>query len=438
MKKTECVVFWFRRDIRLHDNHGFYKALNSGYAVIPLFIFDRHILDPLPQDDARVEFIHKALTDLKNKIRNYKSDIDIRYGFPETIWKELITEYKIKAVYTNNDYEPYAKKRDNEIEAFLKDKNIPFYRFKDHVLFEEKEIVKPDGNPYTIFTPYSRTWKKNLTPQEYTAYKSEDCLNSLFPFHTHNIPSLQSLGFQHSPLTPSIAYTIPSECIAHYDKTRDDLEHQKGTSKSGIYLRFGIISIRELLTEALQKNEIFVNELIWRDFYQMILSHFPHVTKGAFKKKYDHILWENNKEWFVRWCEGRTGYPLVDAGMRELNTTGFMHNRARMVTASFLCKHLLIHWQWGERYFAQKLLDFDLASNNGGWQWAAGTGCDAAPYFRVFNPEAQQKKFDPEKKYIHRWVEEYGTHKYPKPMVDHNQARIKAIETYKKSLFSFS
>lgn len=431
--KSAVNIFWFRRDLRLHDNAGLYHALRSGKPVVPVFIFDTNILGELEDKaDRRVEFIHLALQEIQQELIKYGSTLDVKYGEPLAIYKELASEYTIEAVYTNHDYEPYATKRDAAIEQLLKLKGISFNMFKDQVILEKGEVLKDDGKPYTVFTPYSRRWKTTLTPFHLTSYSTEKYISNFFKQATRQIISLEKMGFKASGISfPPKSWK--SEIIKRYKEQRD-IPSIEGTSRLSVHLRFGTISIRELAREAGALNESFLNELIWRDFYHMILWHFPRVVGHAFKPEYDRIKWRNNETEFAAWCEGRTGYPIVDAGMRELNATGFMHNRVRMIVASFLTKHLLIDWRWGEAYFAKKLLDFDLAANNGGWQWAAGSGCDAAPYFRVFNPYLQTKKFDPDLKYIRKWVPEFEELTYPRPIVEHEVARKRCLETYAVAL----
>lgn len=430
--KTKINIFWHRRDIRLQDNHGLFEALAGDFPVLPLFIFDRDILDKLEdENDRRVTFIHEALKELKGELKERDADIEVRYGFPEAIWKELLEEFDVQAVFTNEDYEPYAVKRDSEVEGILKQKGIPFHRFKDSVLMSGEEVLKDDGKPYTVYTPYSKKWKKFANQHTYAKYPSEDQDNFLKNCDC-NLPSLHSMGFEKADVDfPS--RTVRDDLLANYHKTRD-LPAMRGTSRLGVHLRFGTISVRALARRAKELNVTFLGELIWRDFYQMILHHFPYVAEAAFREKYERIEWLNDEDQFDRWKEGKTGYPLVDAGMRELLKTGYMHNRVRMVVASFLTKHLLIDWRWGEAWFARLLLDFDLASNNGGWQWAAGCGTDAAPYFRVFNPASQAKKFDPNSEYIKKWVPEFGYDDYPEPIIDHKFARERALSTYKAAL----
>ena len=427
-------LFWFRRDLRLQDNAGLYHALRSGLPVQPMFIFDRQILDRLSnRADARLTFIYQQLVQIDQELQAQGSSLVVYYGDPETLWPAIIEEHSPQAVYTNHDYEPYARQRDEKVSALLLAKGIPFHTYKDQVIFERDEVCKEDGLPYTVFTPYSRKWRARLEQYPLTFFPSEKHLSALFPSKEKWFRiTLQDMGFSPTALElpPRL---IPLQIIKQYHAQRD-LPAVRGTSRLGIHLRFGTLSVRRLLEQALPLNSVFVNELIWRDFYQMILWHYPHLTDTSFRPAYDRIAWENNEAQFEAWCSGTTGYPLVDAGMRELNATGFMHNRVRMVTASFLTKHLLIDWRWGERYFAEQLLDFDLAANVGGWQWAAGCGTDAAPYFRVFNPALQAAKFDSGNNYIRKWVPEWGTPAYSEPIVVHEKARLRAIATYKKAL----
>lgn len=428
----KITIFWFRRDLRLEDNTGLYYALQQEENVLPLFIFDKKILDKLEdKSDARVDFIHQQILSIHQELANKGSSMVIKYGNPEEIFQELAEEYDIQSVYTNRDYEPYAKERDQKIEKILKEKNIPFLTFKDQVIFEPGEILNGSGEFYKVFTPFSRVWL-----DKFNRTKTLLLLDLQWKrlFSTHPLPaiSLEEMGFEKSILdTPS--RNADEAIISHYSQTRN-FPSQNGTSRLGIHLRFGTISVRKLALIAAQLNDTFLNELIWREFYMMILAYNPQVVDRAFKPQYDQIPWRDNEAEFEAWCKGKTGYPIVDAGMRELNATGYMHNRVRMIVASFLTKHLLIDWRWGEAYFAKKLLDFELASNNGGWQWAAGTGTDAQPYFRIFNPESQTEKFDKELKYIKKWIPEFGTSKYPEPIVDHKFARQRALDTYKKAL----
>ncbi|HKL32587.1 MAG TPA: deoxyribodipyrimidine photo-lyase [Tangfeifania sp.] len=430
---NKIVVFWFRRDLRLNDNHGLQEALGAGLPVLPVFIFDTEILEKLSsKTDARVAFIHSEIKRLKKETEALESSVKIFHSTPFEAFEKLLNEFEVAAVYANKDYEPSAIERDKKIGEYLKENEVEYRLFKDHVIFEENEVLKDNDEPYTVFTPYSKKWKQSLDENPVPHYASEEKLEGLMKIKPFVLPPLKEIGFEESPLEiPSRG--VSDEVIANYEKTRD-FPAEEGTTRLGIHLRFGTVSIRELVKRAKNLSGTFLNELIWRDFYIAILWHFPHVVNRSFKKKYDSINWRNSEKEFERWCNGKTGYPMVDAGMRELNETGFMHNRVRMVTASFLTKHLLIDWRWGEAYFAEKLLDYELASNNGNWQWAAGSGCDAAPYFRIFNPENQQKKFDPKNKYVMKWVPEIGMKRYPEPVVEHKEARERALKRYKDAL----
>ena len=441
--------FWFRRDLRLEDNAGLYHALKGDRPVQPVFIFDRNILDKLKaKDDARVTLIYDAIIEMDRQLRGMGSALWVYYGYPLEIWKQLSEAHDIGTLYTNRDYEPYAKQRDEAVEAILTTQGAQLKTFKDHVLFEYDEVLKKDGNPYTVFTPYSKTWKAQLEtdmrqvnpPDDGEAYsyffQSYPTLKYKSNFHQtepRDIPTLEDMGFMRTDV-PIPDTTVPISTIKHYNERRNYPGTGGSTSRLGPHYRFGTVSIREKARKAQRLNATYLNELIWRDFYSQIMTNFPHVVDEPFRGKYDYIEWRNDEAEFEKWCKGETGYPIVDAGMRELNTIGYMHNRVRMITASFLTKHLLIDWRWGEQYFAEKLLDYELASNNGGWQWAAGCGTDAAPYFRVFNPYSQQKKFDKDFTYIKRWVPEYGTDAYPEPMVDHKEARERCLTTYKAGL----
>lgn len=436
MKKMErsTVLFWHRRDLRIEDNAGLFKALKSGFRVQPVFIFDTEILGKLRPDDQRLHFIHQEITQLQAAYRTAGAELCVIAGNPVEKIPELVQKYQAAAVYTNRDYEPYALQRDKTIHAKLQQSGIELIGAKDHVIFEKNEVVKPDGSPYTVFTPYMRRWKENYTDFYGSSYPVEKYIHALQTSDARcEIPSLKLLGFTERQWVDFPRRELNVSTVSRYHETRD-IPAVLGTSRLSLHLRFGTVSIRELVRKASGLNEKYLNELIWRDFYQMILFHFPHTVQSAFKPEYDRISWENNEAHFQAWCEGKTGFPLVDAGMRELNATGYMHNRVRMVTASFLTKHLLIDWRWGERYFAEKLLDFDLASNVGGWQWAAGCGCDAAPYFRVFNPTAQQQKFDPDYSYIRKWVPEFDSNQYRRPIVDHAFARERVLRRYKEAL----
>ncbi|MBW6478216.1 MAG: DNA photolyase family protein [Bacteroidales bacterium] len=431
-KKTPVNIFWFRRDLRLSDNKGLYFALKDSDNVVPLFIFDTDITDSLPDNDARVEFIHNSLSKMQNELREKQSNMLVFKGKPIDVFKIITDDYQIKAVYCNKDHEPYSIERDEKIRKFLDSKNIEFHSFLDHLLFDKDEVLKNDGTLYHVFTPYARKCREVITTDHFKLYPSEDLLKNFKPIEDVKFPDLKDIGFKPSQIE------FPEKenkggIIETYDKTRD-YPFQEGTTRLGVHLRFGTISLRQLAKKALEKNDTYFNELLWREFYAMILWHYPKVVNRSFKPEYDNIEWINDKQQFERWKEGMTGYPMVDAGMRQLAQTGYMHNRVRMITASFLTKHLLIDWRWGEAWFAEKLLDFELSNNNGGWQWSAGSGCDAAPYFRIFNPESQQKKFDPENKYVKNWIPELDSDKYPKPIIDHKEARERCLKVFKKAL----
>lgn len=427
MNDKEISIFWFRRDLRLEDNIGLDAALESGLPVLPIFIFDDDILEDLPKNDARVSFIYKSLKNIHLKLKNKNSSLLIKKGKIAEIWQKLITEFNVKKVFYNRDYEPYAIKRDQEISDLLISNNIEVSNFKDQVLFEKDDVLKPDGNPYTVYTPYKNKWLEKFKNASLDNVKIKTLnWNQFFKYETL-FPSLETIGFVKSKQK---VHSPNLNVISDYDKNRD-FPAKNGTSYLSPHLRFGTISIRKLVVMANKKNAVFLSELIWREFFMQILFHFPKVVTNNFRAKYDGIKWRESQADFKRWCDGTTGYALVDAGMRELNETGYMHNRVRMVTASFLCKHLLIDWKWGEAYFAEKLLDYELSSNNGNWQWAAGTGCDAAPYFRIFNPTTQLKKFDKDLKYTRKWIPEFDFG-YPEPMVEHKFARERALEGYKE------
>lgn len=427
-------IFWFRRDLRLTDNAGLYHALKSNNPVLPIFIFDRNILDKLTdKTDRRVGFIHEALEEMQSALIKIGSSFNFFYKTPVEAFEKLLQDYKIEKVFTNHDYDPYAIQRDESINVLLKTKGISFHTFKDQVIFEKDEVIKDDGKPYTVFTPYSRKWKSVVNDFHFKSYPSEKYFKNFYRQPVQTMLSLHSMGFKSVEFSFP-AKTLQEELVKKYQEQRD-FPAIDGTSKLSVHFRFGTVSIRQIAQQCRGLSETFLNELIWRDFYQMILWHFPQVGKGkAFKPAYDNIEWRRDVGEFEKWCQGQTGYPIVDAGMRELNVTGFMHNRVRMIVASFLTKHLLLDWRLGEAYFADKLLDYDLAANNGGWQWAAGSGCDAAPYFRIFNPYLQTKKFDPKLEYINKWVPELNELHYPKPIVVHEYARKRCLEVYAKAL----
>ncbi|MGA0233162.1 MAG: cryptochrome/photolyase family protein [Saprospiraceae bacterium] len=440
---NECpiTIFWFRRDLRLHDNAALFHALKENKKVQCIFIFDKNILDDLKDSkDVRVAFIHDTLSEIKQTLNSYGADLWVFHDTALDAWQKILSQNNVDKIYFNRDYEPYALNRDQELNILAESMNIDVCTYKDHVVFESHEVLKDDGNPYVVFTPYKRKWMSLLESGRLEnnydvlkAFKCEDYLSNLNPVdEPMAFISLGAMGFEKTNIAIPSKEVSQSLIKEYGDKRNFPAIH--GTSRLGVHYRFGTVSIREKAAKAIGLSETYLNELIWRDFYSQILHHFPHIVKESFRKKYDNIDWRNNKEEFEAWCQGKTGYPIVDAGMRELNTTGYMHNRVRMIAASFLTKHLLIDWRWGEAYFAQKLLDYDLASNNGGWQWASGSGTDAAPYFRIFNPWTQQDKFDKHKAYIKNWIPEYGTPQYPQPIVDHKEARERCLKTYKEAL----
>jgi deoxyribodipyrimidine photo-lyase len=424
-------IFWFRRDLRLDDNKALFEALSNA-ATLPVFIFDKNILSELPKDDARVTFISALLDNIQAILKQNHKSLAVFHDDPIHVFKKLVAENaEINAVYTNHDYEPYAQKRDAEVGAFLKSKNIAFHTFKDQVIFEKEDVIKEDGKPYVVFTPYSKKWKENFNEKLTESFPSEKKLAEIVQ-HSYPYLSLKDIGFEASGIKVA-DYNISSALIENYAETRN-FPGIEGTSHLSPHLRFGAVSIRKIVKTALKhRKETFLNELIWREFFMQILWHFPNTVTESFRPKYDHIQWRNNKTEFQSWCEGITGYPIVDAGMRQLNTTGTMHNRVRMIVASFLCKHLLIDWRWGEAYFAEKLLDYEQSSNIGNWQWAAGSGVDAAPYFRIFNPSEQVRKFDKDLKYIRKWVPEFEQLDY-RPIIDHKEARERCLVVYKKAV----
>jgi len=432
--KKKVNIFWFRRDLRLDDNVGFYEALKSDHPVLPIFIFDTEILEKLPEDDARVLFIYETLQKMRTTLQNeHNSSIALFHGKPIDIYKDLVNDYTINSVFTNHDYEPYAKTRDEAISTFLSKHNINFKTFKDQVIFEKNEVTKSDGKPYLVYTPYMKRWKETFKTHNLEILYTNSYLENLVEHSRLPNLSLSEIGFKKSnqEITP---YNVTPSLIQEYEDTRN-FPAKDSTSRLGPHLRFGTVSIRKIVKKAIgEKNEIFWQELIWREFFTQILWHFPHTKTSSFKSKYDRIEWRNDETEFKTWCEGKTGYPLVDAGMRQLNQTGFMHNRIRMLVGSFLCKHLLIDWKWGEAYFAEKLHDYEMASNIGNWQWVAGSGVDAAPYFRIFNPTTQIKKFDKDLNYIKKWVPDFQELTYPKPMVDHKFARERCLDSYKSAL----
>lgn len=435
MSTKKVTIFWFRRDLRLDDNVGFLEALKGDYPVLPIFIFDKEILDKLPEDDARVTFIYNELQKMRDTLQaEQNSSLAMFYSTPEQVFKELIADYDVQAVITNRDYEPYALERDKKIASLLEENDISFTTFKDQVIFEKDEIVKGDGDPYVVYTPFKNKWKATFDEdKDLIIHYTSQYLDNLIDHSRLPNVTLGDMGFKKSSIeVPD--YDVTPTLIENYEDTRN-FPAQDGTSRLGPHLRFGTVSVRKMVKKAIaQTNEVFWSELIWREFFMQILYHFPHTKDKAFRSKYDRIDWRNNEEEFEKWKNGQTGYALVDAGMRELNATGYMHNRVRMLTASFLCKHLLIDWRWGETYFAEKLLDYDMSSNVGNWQWAAGSGVDAAPYFRIFNPMTQVDKFDKQKEYINKWVPELQELSYPDKMVDHKEARERCLKTYKEAV----
>ncbi len=424
----KIAVHWFRRDLRVEDNKALNAALESGLKVLPIFIFDKKILEDLPSQDPRVTFIHERLNTINETLKKYRCSVLCFHGTPMEVWKNLVRDFEIEEVFTNRDYEPYALERDQEVCDFLTENGIPFHTHKDQVIFEKNEILKDDGDPYVVFTPYKRKWLHQFRQKDFSP--DEKLPSTNFYQDEFELPSLESLGFKPSDIKVK-SYTL--DHLDDYEESRN-FPARDQTSYLSPHLRFGTISIRQIIAQLKSGHEVFLSELAWREFFMQILFHFPQVVNRNFYSKYDGVQWRNNEEDFEKWKHGKTGYPMVDAGMRELNRTGYMHNRVRMVVASFLCKHLLIDWKWGEAYFAEKLLDYELSSNNGNWQWAAGTGCDAAPYFRIFNPSEQIKKFDKNLDYIKKWVPEINSFEYPQPMVDHKGARERALKVYKEGI----
>ncbi|MGM0572865.1 MAG: cryptochrome/photolyase family protein [Bacteroidota bacterium] len=432
--KEAFAICWFRRDLRLEDNKALYHALVSGYPVIPLFIFDEDIIESLPADDHRVTFIYNALSDMHGRLKRQEAGVLVRKGRPFDVFREVIERYPVAAVFANSDHEPYGIQRDEQLDSLFHKNGIAFYRYLDHLVLDKDDVLTSEGKPYQVFTPYSRKWKEVLQEDDLTYMSSEDHLSAMSSIPGEQFSTLESMGFRHSELkAPALEFN--KALIEAYHANRD-YPAKDATSRLGVHLRFGTMSIRVLVRKAMAWNKIFLGELIWREFYANIMRWFPEVVDRAFKPAYDRIEWRDDEASFNAWAEGQTGYPMVDAGMRQLNATGYMHNRLRMVTASFLSKHLLIDWRRGEAYFARKLFDYELSSNNGGWQWSAGTGSDAAPYFRIFNPASQQKRFDPDGSFVKQWVPEAGTKDYPDPVVDHKQARERCLRVFKEALQS--
>ncbi len=426
-------IFWFRRDLRLNDNRGLFEALSASEEIQPIFIFDENILSKLEdKSDKRVQFIYRYLERLATELHKHHGDLKVYYGKPQDLWPQIIKEFQPEKVYTNEDYEPYGIARDKLVEKLLTENETSFLKFQDHVIKKPGEALKDDGDPYSVYTYYKRKWLSELKPEDLKEYDTNPLLKNLSK-QKHKFPSLQDIGFKDTGFDIP-EFNLDEDVVAHYEKTRDFPANENGTTHIGVHLRFGTVSIRRIAVRAKELNDTYLSELIWREFFTQLLFFNPETVEEPFVKKYKGLKWKHNEEAFKRWCEGQTGYPIVDAGMRELNATGYMHNRVRMIVASFLTKHLLIDWKWGERYFAQKLLDYELASNIGNWQWAASTGADAQPYFRVFNPTTQIKKFDKDLKYIKKWVPEFQELDYPEPIVDHKEAREKAINYFKEFL----
>lgn len=424
-------IFWFRRDLRLEDNTGLHEALASGQEVLPIFIFDSNIIDDLPRNDARICFIHDLLSDINSELKKHGRSLAVFKGTPESIIKKLIKEHKVNAVYTNHDYEPYARRRDEVVGKMLKGNDIGFYTFKDQVIFEKDEVTKDDGEPYVVYTPYSKKWLSEFGKIKLVIHNAPSDFDKLAR-HSYPFLQLKDIGFTESEIKPE-PYDVSGKLIDNYENTRN-FPAIEGTSRLSPYLRFGAVSIRKVVNAAAKsKNNVFLKELIWREFFMQILWHFPDTVTKAFRPQYDNIKWRKNEEEFEAWCEGKTGYAMVDAGMRQMNATGYMHNRVRLVVSSFLCKHLLMDWRLGEAYFAEKLLDYEQSSNVGNWQWAAGSGVDAAPYFRIFNPIEQAKKFDKDLEYIKKWVPESQEINY-QPIVDHKEARERTLQAYKAAV----
>lgn len=470
---SQTSLVWFRRDLRDYDHAALYHALKSSKQVYCAFIFDTEILDQLTDKaDRRVEFIWESVRELKLALQQQGGDLIVRHGKASSEIPKLAEQLKVNAVFTNRDYEPSAAERDRKVACQLKDHAIEFHDFKDQVIFEKDEILTQAGKPFGVFTPYKNAVLKKLNDFYLASYPVSRYINNLAKRKAEEMQSLESLGFVRTNLSSLKLPTGMSgaqqlfedflERIQQYKSARD-FPAIKGPSYLSVHLRFGTISIRQLARTAWQMGgsgaEGWLNELIWRDFYFQILYHHPRVADGrAFKADFDTLPFSNNEKLFHAWCDGKTGYPLVDAAMRQINQTGWMHNRLRMVAASFLVKDLLIDWRWGERYFAEKLIDFDLSANNGGWQWAASTGCDAQPWFRIFNPITQSEKFDTEGKFIRRYVPELAVCNnkeihapwliaasrqqelglslgidYPQPVVDHAAQRLLALVLYKNA-----
>lgn len=465
MPRFTRVLCWFRRDLRLSDHAALYHALKSADEVIPVFVFDRDILTPLPGDDRRLPFILDSLKDLQTALRAHGSDLVAVHDRAVDALPALAAHWGAQAVFANRDYEPAAIARDTTVRTRLAAQGVGFFDCKDQVIFECDEVLTQGGKPFSVFTPYKNAWLKKLTPFYLQSYPVERYLPALARLPERSLPTLAELGFAEAAAQPlkmapgiggaQAALADFQRRLRHYHRLRD-FPASKGPSYLSPHLRFGTLSIRLLTQLAWAQGDegalTWLNELIWREFYQQVLWHHPQVAGHAFKPEYDTLAFANDPAWFAAWCEGRTGYPIVDAAMRQLTQNGYMHNRLRMIVASFLVKDLLIDWRWGEAHFARLLLDFDLAANNGGWQWAASTGCDAQPYFRIFNPVSQSEKFDAEGKFIRRYVPELAAldnkaihapwlakslpdgfrlgHDYPTPIVDHATQRLRALALF--------
>ncbi|MDD2412378.1 MAG: deoxyribodipyrimidine photo-lyase [Bacteroidales bacterium] len=432
--KENLIIFWFRRDLRWDDNHALFEALSQKKPVLPIYIFDVDVLKRFSNaDNKAVSLIYKSILRMNEKLESFESSISVFHDSVENVFNSLLQKYNVQGVYANEDYESYGIKRDENIFNLLKKKNIQFHLFQDHLIFKPGKILKKDDTPYLIYTPFSKIWKEEFFKISTPHYSSEELLSNLYKNKKSILPKIEDLGFRLQDV--SIDFKFKKDVLLNYHDTRDFPYLEKGTSGISPFLRFGLISVREAVRIASLINEKFLNELIWREFFMHILWHFPHVENRSFKTKYDAIEWSLDETAFLRWCNGETGYTLVDAGMRQLNSTGLIHGRVRMLTASFLVKHLQIDWRWGEAYFAQKLLDYELSSNNGNWQWAAGCGCDAAPYFRLFNPDIQRQKFDPNFEYVKKWVPEYQQLAYQNNrIVDLKIAKEKTMRMYKLAL----
>ena len=426
------IIFWFRRDLRLNDNHGLYKALNYSNNVLPIFIYDTNITNKLEENDHRLKFISDAIAGINSYLKSTNNKIFTFEGKPSEVLSQLIRKYKIKGIFFNKDYEPYARDRDQDIIKMCDEEGVSCYSFKDHVIFEEDEIVKNDGSPYVVYTPYSKKWLEKFKESKLESYDSENHLYNLVKANGIEYPEFNKT-FNNEVINPK-NYVLNNDIIDKYEDTRN-FPALDTTSRVGVHLRFGTLSLRKIVNKSSNSfNNTYLKELIWREFFIQILWHYPHTINTSFKEKYERIKWRTNMNDFKLWCDGKTGYPIVDAGMNELNKTGFMHNRLRMIVGSFLCKHLLIDWRLGEKYFADKLFDYEQASNVGNWQWVAGCGVDAAPYFRIFNPESQQTKFDKQKEYIKKWIPEFDENNYTEKIVDHKFARERCLKTYKEAL----